>query len=463
MLTGLPFTDPNGNPCVVNNRIAPGCISPVAQNLLKFVPSSPTGTVVSLAASPIQENLGLLRVDWNASEKNRLSGHYYENRSGRTSPTTGNGNLAGFIGETFDVKTQQLTLNDIHTFRPNLINQAIFSFLDSSSNELQNKTIDPTTLGINMPQYVPTGAVDVNVGNNFDLGSGYTTEFSGKNYQFKDSLNWIKGRHNFKFGYELLHLGFRQIFIGSPNFDFSGVRSGDPAADFMLGAFDTLSLDFGVRDNDVYTDFNSFYFQDEYKLSPRLTMTYGVRYEPFLPWKDRKDRIDTVVPGAQSKVVPDAPPGILFPGDLPRGLASADLNNFAPRIGFAWDVFGDGRTSIRTGYGVFYESVNADSLAQENPPFAGFGNAFRGRIENPFGSTGLANPPATTSGQFGCVKIATYPGYSCPLFPLPVGGVFTNPGLRSPYIQSFDFDIQRQITPQLHGRGGLRWQNRYKD
>jgi hypothetical protein len=449
VLTGLPFTDPNGNPCVANNRIAPGCISPVAENLLKYVPSSPTGTVVSLAASPRHDDLGLLRVDWNVSEKNRLSGHYYDDRSGRSTPTAASGNLAGYIGEDFDVKTRQVTVNDIYTFRPNLLNQAIFSFLDSSSNELQNKTLDPTSLGINMPQYVPAGAVSVNVGDNFVLGSGFTTKFSGTNYQFEDSINWIKGRHNFKFGYELLHLGFRQIFIGSPGFNFTGVRTGDPTADFLLGAFDTLNLDFGVRDNDVYTDFNSFYFQDEYKLTPRLTMTYGVRYEPFLPWKDRKDRIDTVVPYQQSKKVPDAPPGILFPGDLPRGLASADLNNFAPRIGFAWDVFGDGKTSIRAGYGIFYESVNADSLAQENPPFAGFGNAFSGRIEDPFGSTGQANPPVTTTGQFGCVKIATYPGYSCPLFPLPVGGVFTNPGLRSPYIQSFDFDIQRQITPSF--------------
>jgi hypothetical protein len=449
ILTGNPFTDANGNPCVVNNRIAPGCISPVAQNLLKYVPSSSTGTVVSLAASPRHDDLGLLRVDWNVSEKNRLSGHYYEDQSGRSSPFANSGNISGYIGENFDLKTRQVTVNDIYTFRPTLLNQAIFSFLDSSSNQLQTTTLDPTSLGINMPQYVPTGAVSVDVGGNFNLGSGFTTRFSGRNYQFKDSLNWIKGRHNFKFGYELLHLGFRQIFIGSPGFSFSGVRSGDPTADFMLGAFDSLSLDFGVRDNDVYTDFNSFYFQDEYKVTPRLTMTYGVRYEPFLPWKDRKDRIDTVVPYQQSKVVPDAPPGILFPGDVPRGLASADLNNFAPRIGFAWDVFGDGKTSIRAGYGIFYESVNADSLAQENPPFAGFGSAYQGRIEDPFGSTGQANPPVTTSGQFGCVKIATYPGYSCPLFPLPVGGVFTNPGLRSPYIQSFDFSIQRQITPSF--------------
>ena len=172
-------------------------------------------------------------------------------------------------------------------------------------------------------------------------------------------------------------------------------------------------------------------------------MTYGLRYEPFLPWVEANDRINTVNPGVQSQAIPDAPPGVLFPGDVARGLAGNDMNNFAPRVGFAWDVFGDGKTSVRGGYGVFYESVNADSLAQENPPFAGFSSAFSGRIEDPFGSVGLTPPPVQTTGHFGCTKIATYPGYDCPLFPLPIGGVFTETNLRTPYVQAWDLAVQQ--------------------
>src|SRR5262249_49191864 len=151
--------------------------------------------------------------------------------NGRDTPFAASGNIPNYIGETFKQDTRQFTLNDTYTFGPTLINQAIFTMLRTTSDEHETNTIAPTELGINMPQHVPTGAVSVDVGGNFNLGSGFTTKFFNTNWQFRDSLNWIKGRHNFKFGYELLYLNFRQVFIGSPGFSFAGSRSGDPVAD----------------------------------------------------------------------------------------------------------------------------------------------------------------------------------------------------------------------------------------
>ena len=159
------------------------------------------------------------------------------------------------------------------------------------------------------------------MGGNFTLGSGFTTRFFSKNYKFRDTVSWIRGKHSFKFGYELLRLNFRQVFIGSPGFTFNGSRSGSPNSDFLLGAFQNLNLNFGIRDTDTLTNAHSAFVQDEWRVHPRLTVTLGVPYEPFLPWVERNDRINTVVPGRQSTVVPDAPPGVLFPGDVPRGLA----------------------------------------------------------------------------------------------------------------------------------------------
>jgi hypothetical protein len=447
-VTGQPFTDSTGRPCVQGNVILPGCISPVATNFLQFVPESPTGLVTSLAASPRSGDTWMVRGDWNLSSAHRIFGSFFQDHNTRSNPFS-TGNVPGYISESFVQDTYHLVLNDTHTFSPTLLNQFAFTYLHTPSDQVQTRTIDPIDLGINMPQYVPTGAVTLDVGGNFTVGSGFTTRFFSKNFQFRDTLSWIRGRHSFKMGYEVMRLQFRQVFIGSPGFFFSGARSGDPVADFMMGAFDNLSLNFGIRDTDGRTLAHSAFFQDEFKVTPRLTLTFGIRYEPYLPWVEKDDRITTIAPGQQSQVVPDAPIGVLFPGDVPRGLAPNDLNNFAPRIGFAWDMFGNGRTSVRGGYGLFYESVNADSLAQENPPFAGFSTIFSGRMEDPYGSLGLTPPPAQTTSQFGCSKIEAYPGFDCPLFPLPIGGVFTDQSLRTPYIQSFNLSLQHQLTPTL--------------
>jgi hypothetical protein len=445
------FTDPAGNPCVVDNVISPDCISPVTKNLLPFLPSTPQGgDVVSLAPNPRRGDMFMVRLDANLSSKHTMFGHFFYDRNSRKTPFGAGGNIPGYVGGSLVQGTHSVAVNDTYAFSPNLINQFVASYLRSTSNDFNTQTRTPESLGMNLPMYTTSGAPDFNVGDMFDLGTGYIARFASHNWQFRDTLSSMRGRHGFKFGGEFMRLQFLQDWNGPTSFYFSGSRAGDPVADFLLGAYDNLFLDFGQRLNDASSNYLGFFFQDEFKVNPRFTLTFGARYEYFAPWIDANNRINTIVVGAQSMKVPDAPPGILFPGDLPRGLVNGDMNNLSPRIGFAWDLFGNGKTSIRGAYGVFYEAVNADSLAQENAPFSGFGTATYGNLTDPYGSVGLTPPPVAPPGdRFGCVSIPEPPGLRCDLFPLPIGGVFTDLSLRTPYVQSWNLSIQRQLTPDI--------------
>lgn len=472
-ITGQPFIDAGGAPCVAGNVIRSGCISPMAKALLPLIPQSPTGTVTTLSPAPQNGEMVMGRVDWNQSARNFVSGDFYLDRNRRTRPTLISGNVPGYLSDALKEQTSKTGLNDIYTFSPTLLNQFTVTFLRSTSISAPDKTVDPSSIGVNMPLFAEGGGLNVNIGSNVTFGGGSgRVVFTSNNWQFRDSVSWIKNRHNFKFGGEWLHLTFRQIFLGPPTFTFNGTRTGDEFADFLLGAFYQVSGGFGVRTNDNTQDAPSLFFNDEFKIKPRFTLTYGVRWEPFFPWVDRYDRLQSLAgmtTRTQSTRIPDAPPGILFPGDpgVPRTVTGPDKNNFAPRIGFAWDLFGNGKTSLRGAYGIFYDSVKADSVSQENAPWAGGFQLFNGRSSDPFGSLGATAPPVAPT-TFGCVSTPAFPGVRCDRYPLPLSGLYVDSNLRTPYVESWNLTLQRQITPSIMvqgayvGKAGMKiegWRN----
>src|SRR5262249_53727895 len=210
-------------------------------------------------------------------------------------------------------------------------------------------------------------------------------------YTIADTVRWTRGRHETSMGFEYrrqsLDKNFRWLL--DPAMTFDGSITGSGVADFFIGRpslLDELAYgEVGKQDFPVVIAF----VQDNVKVTPKLTVNVGVRYEPTIPYRDEGNRVSVFRPGTKSQVFVNAPPGLLFVGDSgvsDRG-TEADLNNFAPRVGLAWAAAK--RTSVRAAYGIFYDSSPMSAITNVFQGVAPFGTRLRlrpptGPFEDPF-------------------------------------------------------------------------------
>src|SRR6185437_4977645 len=241
----------------------------------------------------------------------------------------------------------------------------------------QGKGVSLASLGFVTPwDSTPQGGIGnvdpANVGvpefgfNTFSFGTSTSIQTEINNtIQFLDNWTRIFGTHTFQAGGEFHYDQINQRHPSTPNgsFGFDGTETGSDFADFLIGALDSFDQQsFQILDTrDIYY---GAYVQDSWRALPTLTINYGVRWEVSTPWYDATNKLEAFEPGRQSVVFPTSPQGQVEPLDpgIPRTLSPIQYHNFAPRIGFAWapggGIFGRaGTTSIRAGYGVFYQDI----------------------------------------------------------------------------------------------------------
>jgi hypothetical protein len=451
-LTNAPFTDSSGAPCVSANVIRSGCISGVSRRLLDdYVPAAASGTIITLTPAPRDHSVYIGRGDYHFSGSNQLNAHFFADRSDSSS-WPGNSN---YVQQTVFSDVNQVGVSDAHIFGPRLVNELTFSYLSSRSGGGAVTQIAPRDQGVNVDLGNDGRGMSYSVSGSINLSYPGVNSQDYYSWQLKDTMTFNVGNHTLKWGYEFIRPVFEFNLALTRSASFTGTRTGNAIADFMIGAFDNSTIEFGIADHSPSTVKHQAFIEDSYKVHPRLTLNYGLRYEPFIPFDQKGGRHTTWVPGVQSTVVPDAPRGILFPGDpgVPSRLTKSDLNNFAPRLGAAWDLNGDAKTVVRAGYGIFYQQINGETTHAAEAPWRGTTQLRQGRIEDPFGSLGQTEPPPQSPGRFGCSAISEFPGVRCTQYPVPIRIVYTDQDLKTTYTHHFSASLQRQLTNNLAVEG----------
>lgn len=342
-----------------------------------------------------------------------------------------------------------------------------------------------------------TGVPYVNIsggvafGNNFE---GFLPQV-GNSFQWSDGLTWVKSNHTFKFGVDIRRMRFDQYYYfdvnGDYTFDNSGPNGivpgdGDQYAEFLLGLADTYTQGSGQRE-DVRSTAAYPFVQDSWKVKPNLTLNYGFRWEYSPPPTDISGHVETFRPGQNSTVYPcgitnsasywesppnnvsnptcantgSAPTGLVVPGDpgVPAGMTSTYYKSFAPRFGIAYSpnfthgtlgkLFGgNGKTSIRAGWGLFYNPIEELVLAQfgAEPPFGGSSSLSDIFFNTPFVNQGEFTAP----NPFGGIITPTkgQPTDLSLFRPILLYGEF-GPHLRSQYTSQYNLTIQRELSNNM--------------
>lgn len=466
------FASPNGN--AAQAIIDPTKINPVAANYIAagLIPTSPGGLISSAATSTDNNNELTGKLDFLITPKDKLSATIGGFRNPVFSPFGENG--ADVTGYPSLNQTNNYFLNITYTrtFSSAMLNelrataQRRYFFGDKPATTLP----PPSTLGVGITPDLPNGPAILAFDSGLQIGSspqGPRYE-PGDTYAYSDVFTWVKGRNNWKFGggFSAYQNNTVYDFYGDGYFFFlgdyasGGIGSGNSFADFLLGIpnylFEGPNATNNIRSKTTYG-----FLQDEWHVRSNLSLTLGIRYEYSTPKRDTNGRTFSIIPGDQSTRFPNAPVGLVYPGDkgAPRGVNFPDKDNFAPRIGFAWDPWNNGKTSVRGGFGIFYDVLKGEDNLQFNgaPPFYSETGPFYAAVGPGQSTTVPYLSQPWTSGGFTASPFPSTPPSSSTDFVnggfVPfnlVGGIyFVNPHLHTPYTYQYNLSIEHELARNL--------------
>ena len=439
-----PYTNMN----YTGDMINPLTFNSAALAILKDLPSV-TGNGLFYYQNPLIQNLNeiLVRGDHDLGGKDHIAAHFYRDSFAQAGVFNPN-NLLTYADQS-TIPVLSALVSETHTFSQNVLNVMVLNYSREVSTRGPVAGVpNIASFGVNIPQPAANALAGLTVTGFFGFGTSALATFARNNYTLSDDLHWVRGRHSLAFGthIELAKVDINSYFNNSGTFSFNSNNTNYAAASFLLGYLRTFVQGSGqyLGDRD---QFIGLYAQDSWRATPKLNFTYGVRYEPFKPWTEIHHYITQFNPaafaaGRVSTVYPLAPAGLLFPGDtgVPEQGVNPNYKNIVGRVGFAYDVRGDGSLSVRGGGGLFYETRQPaiqNSQASTISPFSTSVSLTQpvGNLSNPY--QGITDPfigPPQPA--------ATY------VFPTPVQ-VYTydaSGNFQVPLIYSYNLTVEQRIS-----------------
>ena len=369
------------------------------------------------------------KIDHNFNANNMLAGRYYFGNSHQSFPFAqlAGGLLPGF-NTTTPTRVQLVSLSYVKVVNSSQVNEARLGWNRFAEGFFpEDQSFNPASIGLDTGVSAYNGGLPaISVGDFSQIGAtdSLARNRVDANWHFVDNYSWKSGKHDVKFGYEFRRTTIMQIF----DHDYRGTLGFTSLTSFLEGNNDNGGSQIqGDSERHTYQNSHGLFIQDNFRLTPRLTLNYGMRWDYFGVTGGKSGEFYTVDYADGGSNVPTSQ------------LYGKDYNNFAPRLALAYDVTGQGKTVVRAGWGLFYDAFSQDMFLGHLPWNCIFcpGPAYPGLGSNALGE-GSATGGILTAG------VPVYSGFG------PEGDFFTvDPHMRTPYIQNFNFNFQQQLAGRV--------------